>query len=136
MDSYEYGLSKDNSYLNQSNLNSISNKINDSFDKLSIMKSEMEKINLGLDKLGNEKDQTDQLLESELNKHRNDLISKLKTINETYRKGNEFQRKSTSKLQHDLIILKKEKNELQQRITDVTRKIAEMEATIGIDSIK
>lgn len=133
---YEYGLSKENSYINQSNLNSILIKINESFDKIQQFKGEMDKVNLGIETLSNEKDQTDQILEQELNRSKNDLVGKYKILQEAYRKNNEYQRKSTSKIQHELIILKKEKNELQQRITDVTRKIAEMEGLIGLESIK
>jgi chromosome segregation ATPase len=91
---------------------------------------------LGYDSFNSEKDQTDQMLEQEINRARNELNSKVKYLQDTYRKNNEFQRKSTSRLQHELIILKKEKNELQQRITDVTKKILEMEGAIGIESIK
>ena len=133
---YEYGLSKENSYINQSNLNSILIKINESFDKIQQFKGEMDKVNLGIETLSKEKDQTDQILEQELNRSKNDLVGKYKILQEAYRKNNEYQRKSTSKIQHELIILKKEKNELQQRITDVTRKIAEMEGLIGLESIK
>jgi chromosome segregation ATPase len=136
MDNYEYNTSKDNSFINQSNLNSLLVKLNDNFDKINILRGEMEKINLGYDSLNSEKDQTDQMLEQEINRARNELNSKVKYLQDTYRKNNEFQRKSTSRLQHELIILKKEKNELQQRITDVTKKILEMEGAIGIESIK
>lgn len=136
MDNYEYNTSKDNSFINQSNLNSLLVKLNDNFDKINILRGEMEKIHLGYDSLNSEKDQTDQMLEQEINRARNELNSKVKYLQDTYRKNNEFQRKSTSRLQHELIILKKEKNELQQRITDVTKKILEMEGAIGIESIK
>ncbi len=136
MDNYDYNMvNKDNS-LNNSNLNSLLAKIHDSYNSLANLKSDMDKLFLGIDALSKEKDDTDIFLDNEFNRHKQDLIGKIKTVQDSYRKQNEFQRKSTSKLQHELIILKKEKNELQQRITDTIRQINELEVAIGIDSLK
>lgn len=79
------------------------------------------------------KDDLDTNITRELELIRNDLYDKLTTMVEGLKSHQHNQRSEALKLQQEISILKKEKLDLYQRVTDLQRRIADMEVCIGQD---
>lgn len=79
------------------------------------------------------KDELDINITRELEKIRHELYDRLTRMVEDLKTHQHNQRSDALKLQQEISILKKEKLDLYQRVTDIQRHIADMEVTIGQD---
>jgi DNA replication initiation complex subunit (GINS family) len=75
-------------------------------------------------------------LTRDLEKIRHDLYDKLNRMLEELKNHQSNQRGEALKLQQEISILKKEKLDLYQRVTELQRRITDMETTIGQDYVK
>ncbi len=79
------------------------------------------------------KEELDSNITRDLEKIRHELYDKLNRMLDDLKTHQMNQRADALKLQQEISILKKEKLELYQRVTDLQRRIADMEVTIGQD---
>ena len=79
------------------------------------------------------KDELDTYINRELDKIKHELFDKLQRMFEDLRNHQMNQKTQSLKIQQEISILKKEKLDLYQKTTDLQRKIADMENTIGQD---
>lgn len=77
------------------------------------------------------KDDLDTNITRELEKIRHELYDKLNRMVDDMKNHQHNQRADALKLQQEISILKKEKLDLYQRVTDIQRHISDMETTIG-----
>ena len=82
------------------------------------------------------KDELDTNMTREVEKIRHDLYDRLNRMLDDMKNHQSNQRAEALKLQQEISILKKEKLELYQRVTDMQRRISDMEITIGQDYLK
>ncbi len=82
------------------------------------------------------KDEMDTNMTREVEKIRHDLYDKLNRMLDDMKNHQSNQRAEALKLQQEISILKKEKLELYQRVTDMQRRVSDMEITIGQDYLK
>lgn len=79
------------------------------------------------------KDDLDTNITRELDKIKHELFDKLSRMFDDLRNHQMNQKAQSLKLQQEISILKKEKLDLYQKTTDLQRRIADMENTIGHD---
>jgi predicted RNase H-like nuclease (RuvC/YqgF family) len=82
------------------------------------------------------KEELDTNITRELEKIKHELYNKLNRMLDDLKNHQLNQRAEALKLQQEASILKKEKLELYQRVTELTRRIADMEVCIGQDFVK
>ncbi len=80
------------------------------------------------------KDSMDTNLTRDLEKIRHELYDKLSRMIDEMKNHQSNQRAEALKIQQEISILKKEKLELYQRVTDMQRRISDMEITVGQDT--
>ncbi len=82
------------------------------------------------------REELDASLTRDLEKIRHDLYDKLNRMLDEMKNHQSNQRAEALKLQQEISILKKEKLDLYQRVTELQRRISDMEITIGQDYAK
>jgi predicted nucleic acid-binding Zn-ribbon protein len=80
-----------------------------------------------------QKEELDIIISKEIERIKNELYSKLTKMIEDLRNHQMNQRADALKLQQEISMLKKEKLDLYQKINEVSKRIADMELTIGQD---
>jgi hypothetical protein len=90
----------------------------------------------GVQETRNRKEELDTVITRELEKIRHEIYDKLNRMLDDLKSHQLNQKAEALKLQQEASILKKEKLELYQRVTELTRRIADMEVTIGQDALK
>jgi uncharacterized protein YlxW (UPF0749 family) len=79
------------------------------------------------------KQELDLEIAREIDKIKHSLYDKLNKLVEDTKSHQSYQRGEALKLQQEISILKKDKLDLFQKVTDLQRKISDMELTIGQD---
>jgi uncharacterized protein YlxW (UPF0749 family) len=79
------------------------------------------------------KQELDLEIAREIDKIKHNLYDKLNKMVEDIKNHQSYQRGEALKLQQEISILKKDKLDLYQKVTDLQRKISDMEMTIGQD---
>ena len=79
------------------------------------------------------KEELESEISREIDRIKHSLYDKLAKMVEDMKNHQTYQRGEALKLQQEISILKKEKLDLYQRVTDLQRKISDMEMTIGQD---
>ncbi len=79
------------------------------------------------------KQELDLEIAREIDKIKHNLYDKLNKMVEDVKNHQGYQRGEALKLQQEISILKKDKLDLYQKVTDLQRKISDMEMTIGQD---
>jgi predicted nucleic acid-binding Zn-ribbon protein len=79
------------------------------------------------------KDELESDIGKEIDRIKHDLYNKLNRMVDDLKNHQTYQRGEALKLQQEISILKKEKLDLYQRVTDLQRKISDMELMIGQD---
>jgi predicted nucleic acid-binding Zn-ribbon protein len=79
------------------------------------------------------KDELESDIQKEIDRIKHDLYAKLNRMVDDLKNHQTYQRGEALKLQQEISILKKEKLDLYQRVTDLQRKISDMELMIGQD---
>jgi chromosome segregation ATPase len=118
---------------NATALNSIIAKLANLDEILKNLRQVMNEEKSAVDTTKNKKDELDTNITRELEKIRHDLYDKLNRMLDDMKNHQSNQRAEALKLQQEISILKKEKLELYQRVTDLQRRISDMEITVGQD---
>jgi len=118
---------------NATTLNSIIAKLANLDEILKYLRQVMNEEKSAVDTTKNKKDELDANITRELEKIRHDLYDKLNRMLDDMKNHQSNQRAEALKLQQEISILKKEKLELYQRVTDLQRRISDMEITVGQD---
>ena len=126
----EYG--KTNMH-NSNYLNSIIAKMANLDELLKNLRSSVNEEVRDVSETKSKKDELDANITRDLEKLRHDLYYQLNRMLDDLKNHQLTQRSDALKLQQEISILKKEKLDLYQRITDLQRRIADMEVTIGQD---
>ncbi len=79
------------------------------------------------------REELDTYITRDLEKIKHELNDKLFRMIEDMKNHQSNQRAEALKIQQEISILKKEKLELYQRVTDMQRRISDMEITVGQD---
>ncbi len=95
------------------------------------MRSNMNDALKNVNEAESRKQEMDLEISRELDKIRHSLYNKLNRMVEDMKNHQTYQRGEALKLQQEISILKKDKLDLYQRVTDLQRKISDMEMTIG-----
>jgi hypothetical protein len=118
---------------NASALNSIIAKLSNLDEILKNLRQVMNEEKNAVDTTKNKRDELDTNITRELEKIRHDLYDKLNRMLDDMKGHQGNQRAEALKLQQEISILKKEKLELYQKVTDMQRRISDMEITVGQD---
>jgi hypothetical protein len=118
---------------NASALNSIIAKLGNLDEILKNLRQVMNEEKNAVDTTKNKRDELDTNITRELEKIRHDLYDKLNRMLDDMKGHQGNQRAEALKLQQEISILKKEKMELYQKVTDMQRRISDMEITVGQD---
>lgn len=118
---------------NSGAMNSIIAKLANLDEILKNLRIVMNEEKNAVDTTKNKRDELDTNITRELEKIRHDLYDKLNRMIDEMKNHQGNQRSEALKLQQEISILKKEKLELYQRVTDMQRRIADMEITVGQD---
>ena len=118
---------------NASALNSIIAKLGNLDEILKNLRQVMNEEKNAVDTTKNKRDELDTNITRELEKIRHDLYDKLNRMLDDMKGHQGNQRAEALKLQQEISILKKEKLELYQKVTDMQRRISDMEITVGQD---
>jgi hypothetical protein len=116
---------------NATALNSIIAKLANLDEILKNLRLVMNEEKNAVDTTKNKKEELDTNITRELEKIRHDLYDKLNRMLDDMKGHQSVQRAEALKLQQEISILKKEKLELYQRVTDMQRRISDMEITVG-----
>jgi hypothetical protein len=119
---------------NATSLNSIIARLNTLDEILKNMRDNMNNEKNSVDSFKNAKDSMDTNLTRDLEKIRHELYDKLSRMIDEMKNHQANQRAEALKIQQEISILKKEKLELYQRVTDMQRRISDMEITVGQDT--
>ena len=115
-------------------MNSIITKLNTLDEILKNLRCNMNDEKNSVDSTKSAKDSLDTYLTRELEKVRHELYDKLNKMIDDMKNHQTNQRAEALKVQQEISILKKEKLELYQRVTDMQRRISDMEITVGQDT--
>ena len=118
---------------NASALNSIIAKLSNLDEILKNLRQVMIEEKNAVDTTKNKRDELDTNITRELEKIRHDLYDKLNRMLDDMKGHQGNQRAEALKLQQEISILKKEKLDLYQKVTDMQRRISDMEITVGQD---
>jgi hypothetical protein len=119
---------------NATSLNSIIARLNTLDEILKNLRDNMNNEKNSVDSYKNAKDSMDTNLTRDLEKIRHELYDKLSRMIDEMKNHQTNQRAEALKIQQEISILKKEKLELYQRVTDMQRRISDMEITVGQDT--
>lgn len=126
------GLGRD-LYSNQNFMSNILSKLQNLDSTVRELRQNQNDTTKMLQNVSNEKSD----MQNELNEKTNELTGNLNLMIEEMlsdlKKHQHTQRSSGLKIQNDISVLKKEKLELQQRIVSLTKRIQDMETTIGAE---
>ena len=134
-DSYNYtNTGKEfNKESNSSLLASIIAKLANLDMILGSLRQEMDTEIKDLTNCHNQKNDMDNHLNMRLGEIQNELYAKINRMIDGLKEHQMYQRAEGLKLQQEISILKKEKLELYQRVTDLQRRISDMENNIGFE---
>lgn len=133
MDYDEAYASKD--YNNNSSfLSSIIAKLSNLDDVLNAIKSKMDETKMTTEKIDSDKKEMNINLTSNLNNIQTELNAKLHGTFDKLKQHQLNQRAEGLKMQQKISHLKKEKLQLLQQITDIQKRIHDMEVIIGYDN--
>lgn len=133
MDYDEAYASKD--YNNNSSfLSSIIAKLSNLDDVLNALKSKMDETKMTTEKIDSDKKEMNINLTSNINNIQTELNAKLHGTFDKLKQHQLNQRAEGLKMQQKISHLKKEKLQLLQQITDIQKRIHDMEVIIGYDN--
>ena len=119
---------------NASSMNSIISKLNTLDEILKSLRGNMNDEKNSVDSTKSAKDSLDTYLTRELEKVRHETYDKLNRMIDDMKNHQNNQRAEALKVQQQISILKKEKLELYQRVTEMQGRISDMETTVGQDT--
>ncbi len=114
-------------------LNSIIAKLAGLDERIENIRSQMNEALKNVKETESRKQELDLEISREIDKIKHGLYDKLNKMVEDMKNHQTYQRGEALKLQQEISILKKDKLDLYQKVTDLQRKIADMEMTIGQD---
>lgn len=119
---------------NSSFLSSIIAKLSNLDDVLNALKSKMDETKMSTEKIDSDKKEMNINLTSNINNIQTELNAKLHSTFDKLKQHQLNQRAEGLKMQQKISHLKKEKLQLLQQITDIQKRIHDMEVIIGYDS--